>query len=179
MEVKQLDENDEDRKVNIAFLQDEETPGMECPSDRVRHQIAEAYIQLKACNRAGLATGVVLYNNAGFLNYIDCWTVTTAMFGDYGYRMGVPKSTGGIVVPLGAGFRGRRKVTRTTCRALSFVAVLKENPQDDISLEVYHNPFAAVRLEPSILSQFATDQFTYDNPHDGNFVYWQPTRIKV
>ncbi|MCX5904275.1 MAG: hypothetical protein NTV89_12580, partial [Proteobacteria bacterium] len=179
VEVKQLDENDEDRRVNAASLRDEDTPGMECPSERIRHQIAEAYIQLKSCYRAGLATGVVLYNNAGFLNYIDGWTVTKAMFGDYGYRFGMPAPSGGAIVPLGAGFMGKRKVSRNTCRALGFVAVLKETSQYGLGLEVYHNPFAAVRLEPSRLSQLATDQFIHTNPHDSNYVRWQPTRIEV
>ncbi len=109
----------------------------------------------------------------------DCWTVTKAMFGDYGYRFGIPAPSGGTIVTLGAGFMGGRKVTRNTCRVLSFVAVLKETSQDDLGLEVYHNPFATVRLEPSRLSQLATDQFIHTNPHDGNYVRWQPTRIEA
>lgn len=137
VEVKQLDENDEDQLINAAFSRGEETPGEKCPSSRVRHKIAEAYSQLKACYRRGLATGAVLYNNAGFLNYIDTWTVTTAMFGDYGYRLGIPAPSGDPIVTLGAGFMGGRKVTRNTCRALSFVAVLKETAQHSLCLVAY------------------------------------------
>lgn len=179
VEVKQLDENNEDRMINEALSRGEETPGVECPSERVRHQIAEAYVQLKACYRAGLATGVVLYNNAGPLTYIDSWTVTKAMFSDYGYRFGIPAPSGGHIVTLRAGFMRGRKVTRNTCRVLSFVAILKETSQGDLGLEVYHNPFATVRLEPSTLSNLATDQFIHSNPHDGNYVRWQPIRLEV
>jgi hypothetical protein len=179
VEVKQLDENDKAQMINEAFSRGEETPGAECPSGRVRHQIAEAYIQLKACYRIGLATGVVLYNNAGFLNYIDGWTVTKAMFGDYGYRFGIPAPSGGSIVTLGAGFMGRRKVTRNTYRVLSFVAVLKEAAPGGLSLEVYHNPFATMRLEPSTLSHLAVEQFVHSNPHAGKWVHWQPTRLEA
>jgi hypothetical protein len=177
VEVKQLDENDENRIINTAFSRGGETPGIECPAERVRHQIGEAYGQLKACHRADLPTGVVLYNNAGFLTYIDCWTVTKAMFGDYGYRFGVLAPSDGAIVTLGAGFMGKRKVTRTTYRALSFVAVLQEDSQGDLGLTAYHNPFATVPLEPALLSQLAIDQFIHTNPHGGKYVRWQPTRI--
>ena len=179
VEVKQLDENDEDRRVNEAFSRGEGTPGGECPSGRVRHQIAEAYTQLKACYRSGLATGAVLYNNAGFLNYIDEWTVITAMFGDYGYQFGIPAPAGGPIVTLGAGFMGGRKVTRNTCRVLSFVAVLKETVLDGLVLEAYHNPFASVRVEPSVLSRVATEQFVHADPHTGKWVHWQPARLEA
>jgi hypothetical protein len=174
VEVKQLDENDEDRIINAASLQDKDMPAAECPSDRVRQKIAEAYRQLKAHCRTGLGTGLVLYNNAGRLTFIDCWTVIIAMFGNYGFRIGMPIS-GGAIVTTGAGFMGHRKVTRNTCRALSFVAVL----QDDLSFEIYHNPFATVSLEPSSLTQLATAQFIHDNPHEGKYVPWEPRRIET
>lgn len=177
VEVKQLDENDEDRMINRALLCGEETPGVECPSDRVRHKIAEAYVQLKAYCRAGLPAGIILYNNAGHLTYMDSWTVTKAMFGDYGYRTGIPTLSGGHIVTLGAGFMERRKVTKNTSRVLSFVAVMKEGPKDVLGLEVYHNPFAVVRLDPLRLSLLATEQFIHANPHDGKYVCWQPARI--
>jgi hypothetical protein len=179
VEVKQLDENDEDRKINEALLNDDETPGVECPSNRVRQQIADAYVQLKAYNRTDLATGIVLFNNAGPLTYIDPWTVTKAMFGNYGYRLGITARSGGAIVPLGAGFMGGRKVTKNSFRGLSFVAVLKESSKDVLSLEVYHNPFATVRMEPSILSILATEQFIHPNPHDGIWVEWEPVCLSV
>lgn len=179
VEVKQLEETDEDRKINDALSKGDEIPDVECPSDRVRHQIACAYVQLKACNRTGLAAAVVLYNNAGPLTYIDSWTVTKAMFGNYGYRIGIPAPSGGAIVTLGAGFMGKRKVTRNTCRVLSFVAVLKETSKDELGLEAYHNPFATVRLEPSTLAALATDQFIHPSPHDGDWVRWEPVRLDV
>lgn len=179
VEVKQLDENDEDRRINEALSIGGETPGVECPSDRVRHHIADAYGQLKAYNRAGLATGVVLFNNAGPLTYIDSWTVTKAMFGNYGYRIGISAPSGGPIVTLGSGFMGGRKLTRNTCRFLSFVAVLKETSKKQVIIEAYHNPFAAVHLRPSTLSALATDQFIHPNPHDDNWVRWEPIHLEV
>ena len=179
VEVKQLDENDEDRRINETFSRGKETSGAECPSGRVRHKIAEAYIQLKACYRSGMATGAILYNNAGFLNYIDEWTVTTAMFGNYGYHLGIPALSDGPIVTLGVGFMGGRKVTRNACRVLSFVAVLNETVSGGLALEGYHNPFASVRVEPSVLSHIATEQFVHSDPHSGKWVPWQPTRLEI
>lgn len=179
VEVKQLDENDEDRKINEALDRGDDVPAIECPSDRVRRQIAVAYRQLKAYNRAGLATGIVLYNNAGPLTFIDSWTVTKAMFGDYGYRFGIPAPSGGPIVDLGAGFMGRRKVTRNSCRVLSFVAVLKKGQDDTPVLEAYHNPFATVLLPATVMSCIAASQFMHDNPHDRRWVHWEPKRLEV
>ena len=173
IEVKQLDENEQDKAIADAFSRDEETPGTECPSKRVQNKIKDAYEQLKAVDCEDIATGVILYNNAGFHNYIDQWTVTTAMFGKYRYKLKVPAS-GGSIVTTGVGFAGSRKLTETSCRNLSFVAVLKKQRSDKLSLAVFHNPFAIVRLEPSVLSYFADEQFIHPNPHKGNWVQWQP-----
>lgn len=178
VEVKQLDENEEDLAIKDAFSRDEDTPGTECPAERVRHQIAEAYVQLKASHRTGLATGVVLCNNSGFHNYIDEWTVTRAIFGNYGYRIGMP-AAGGPIVTSGAGFMGGRKLTRNTCRILSFVAVMKKQGSDAPILTAFHNPYATVRVEPSMLSCLASEQFIHPDPHKGNWVQWQHTRIEV
>ena len=179
VEVKQLDENDGDRRINEALCRRDDTPGVECPSNRVRLHIVAAYRQLKAYHRAGLATGIVLHNNAGPLTYIDSWTVTKAMFGDYGYRFGIPVSPRGPIVDLGAGFMGKRKVTRNTCRVLSFVSVLRKDSSNTLVLEAYHNPFATVPLPPSVMSSIASSQFIHDNPHDGKWVHWQPKRLDL
>jgi len=179
VEVKQLDETDEDRRMYEALNRGNDTPVVECPSNRVRLQIAAAYRQLKAYYRSGHAAGIVLYNNAGHLNFIDSWTVTKAMFGDYGYRYGIPATPNASFVGLGAGFMGKRKVTRNTCRVLSFLSVLTKDSKNNLILEAYHNPFATVHLSPSVLSRLAEKQFIHYNPHVGTWIYWQPKRLNV
>jgi hypothetical protein len=93
---------------------------------------------------------IVVYNNSGEWNWIDTFTVSKAMFGSYGIVLGLqPDQT---IVVAGQGYLGQRKVTKDTFRSLSVIALLKRVRADAVALECYHNPFAHVPVEPSLLA---------------------------
>lgn len=177
VEIKQLDKNEEDKRINRAFEAGLDTGGTIPPTSRLRKKFAEGYSQLKSVAREGQPCILVVYNNAGFLNYIDAFTVTTAMFGSFAIRLGL--SIKGHAEVTGHGFMGKRKITRNTCKRLSAIGVLNSDSISSVRLDVYHNPYAAVPILPASLSLLAASQFMHPDPHTGSFVTWEPTPIEA
>ena len=175
VEVKQLDQNATDKRVNKSFDTAGETDGVVSPAARLREQIARAYRQLKMAATQGQPCLLVIYNNSGFLNFIDSFTVTTAMFGRYGVRFGLSRI--GEIRETGRGFTGKAPLTRNTCKSLSAIGILKHAQSGNLRLEVYHNPFALVPIEPRAMALLATEQFRHPSPHAGISVDWEPSQI--
>ena len=175
VEVKQLDPNADDRRIHKALDEGTEIGGVASPAPRLRQQIASAYRQLKTAAREGQPCLVVIYNNSGILNFIDSFTVTTAMFGKYGVRLGL--GSAGIVQETGRGFMGNASVTRNTCKSLSAVCVLKNARSGSLRLEAYHNPFALVPIDQKVLAFLAASQFRHPDPHNGIVVHWEPESV--
>ncbi len=176
VEVKQLDPNEKDRKVKDQLDAGRIALTM-APTRRVRDQIAKAYNQLKSYGKRGHPCMVVLFNNAGFLSNIDSFTVTSAMFGSFGFRLALDGSQ--TIRVSGHGFLGGRKLTRNTCRGISAVCVLEANGPEGLRLTAYHNPFATNQIEPTALALLATTQLRHDDPHTGQFVPLVPGVVGV
>jgi hypothetical protein len=175
-EVKQLDFNEEDRKIEQTFWKPN-SPGAEAPSDRVQKLIAKAYPQIKKSAKGVKPTMIVVYNNSGAWNWIDSFTISRAMFGLFGISFGL--QDGKKIVFTGQGYKGNRKVTSSTLRALSVVGVMKQTNQNAIHLDAYHNPFASIPIETKLLSELAAEQFIHPNPHEKGFVKWGPNIIET
>lgn len=175
-EVKQLDSNQEDKK-QAQVWGNPESPGALAPSDRVQGLLEEGYPQVKRSSEAKWPTMIVVYNNSGDWNWIDTFTVTIAMFGSFGIVMGLQADQ--TIAVTGHGYLGQRKVTRDTFRSLSVVGVLKRKGTDAMRLDCYHNPFAYIPVEPTLLSDLADAQYIHPNPHDRGFVPWEPIKIET
>lgn len=175
VEIKQLDFNDRDREVERQ-MDEGGMAGAVAPTRRVRDQIAKAYNQLKAYSKRGYPCLIVLYNNAGLLNDIDSFTVTSAMFGEFGVHLSQDNSQ--IIHVAGHGFLGGRKVTRNTCRGISAVCVLKSGGSQGLRITAYHNPYAINPIEPAVLALLATSQLCHDDPHGGQFVPLLPHDVR-
>ena len=175
-EVKQLAPNDEDKNLAPVWGTPNSS-GAVAPSDRVQGLLKKAYPQIKRSCEGMWPTMIVVYNNSGPWNWIDTFTVAKAMFGSFGIVLGLqPDQTIGV---SGHGYFGERKVTKDTFRSLSVVGVLKRVKDEVMGLDCYHNPFATVRVEPSLLTGLADEQYIHPNPHDRGFVPWAPNKIET
>ena len=172
VEVKQLDAKESDQR---ATMKAEHITV--APTRRVRDRIAKAYNQLKTYAKQGHPCLVVLFNNAGFLSDIDSFTVTSAMFGGFGFRLALDSAQ--TIRGAGHGFLGGRKLTRNTCRGISAVCVLESNGPEGLRLTAYHNPYANIPIEPAVLAMLASSQLRHDDPHTGHFVQLLPGVIGV
>lgn len=175
-EIKQLDENDQDQ--NLAPLWGTQNfPGTVAPSDRVQGLLGRAYPQIKQSCEGNQPSMIAVYNNSAPWNWIDIFTAANAMFGSFGFVLGLHADQ--TIAVSGHGYLSERKVTKDTFRFLSVVGVLKRLNDDVMRLDCYHNPFATVAIEPTQLTALANEQYIHPNPHDRGFVSWAPTRIET
>ena len=175
-EVKQLEENDEDRRLALVWGT-QQSPGAVAPSNRVQGMLEDAYPQIKCSSEGRLPTMIVVYNNSGPWNSIDAFTVSIAMFGSFGFVLGLTAEN--TVTLQGHGYLGERKVTKDTFRSLSVIGVMERSSNDAPYLRCYHNPFAIIPIQPTVLSTLADAQYIHANPHDRGFVPWAPDAIET
>lgn len=175
-EIKQLDPNDEDHDLAPVWGTPN-SPGAVAPSDRVQGLLEKAYPQVKRSCEGKWPTMIVLHNNSGPWNRIDTFTVAKALFGSFGIVLRLQADQ--TIAMSGHGYLGQRKVTKDNFRALSVVGVFKRVKDDVMCLDCYHNPFATVRVQPTLLAGLADEQYIHPNPHERGFVPWAPTKIEI
>ncbi len=176
VEVKQLDPSAADKELESLWGQ-KNSPGAIAPSIRVQHLLADAYPQIKTSSCGLKPTMVVIYNNSGAWNWIDSFTVSKAMFGSFGIKLGLDNEE--KIAIIGQKYVGKRKVTKSSFRALSVVAAIKDSASGVQHLDAYHNPFAMVPISPNVLSQLATAHYMHPNPHECGIVSWEPQIIET
>lgn len=177
-EVKQLDPNKEDERISKIWGTPQ-SPGGHDATRRVRDKLAEGYRQVNRLSEGKLPTMIVVYNNAGEWNLLSKFTITTAMFGSYGF---VYESMPDLSIEvIRRGHLENRKVTKGTLRSLSVVGVLEHTGtgSDALELYCYHNPFAKLPIEPNLLAELARNQYCFDDPYEGMNVWWEPKLIET
>jgi len=175
VEIKQIDMNQVDKK-RLAQLQNGEVVGSAAPAQRVKKAIESGYPQLKrSCN--GKYPGIiVIYNNAGFINHIDAFTVSKAMYGSFAIGMQFIKDQ---LFLTSQRYRGGRKVTKNSLTGLSAVAVLSIDNEGRPRLVAYHNPFAKRPVAVDDFQKIAEEQYIHRNPDGAPIVSWEPARIET
>jgi hypothetical protein len=146
-EVKQIDPNVEDLQEmqNVSSAQ---ATGRFVPN-RLRAKLKNVSGQLKAATLAGSPTMLVVYDNTPFKMYTDHLDVAQAMFG--AHSVAVSKGSDAHPVVSDPFFGGNRGLTPNHNTAVSALAILDGGPTSVLSLRVYHNPYAAVVLNPDLL----------------------------
>jgi hypothetical protein len=175
-EVKQLDSNEHDIEMESRYEHGELSDGVVAKTTRVRDLIAKAYLQLKSYSNRGKPCIIVLFNNSFWPNYIDQFTVTSAMFGNFGVHLALSASR--EIQISGHGFLGKRKMTRNSLRGVSAVCVLS-GIDENLHLTAYHNPFATNPLTIEQLAHFADVQYLHESPHEGMFVELFPVKANI
>jgi hypothetical protein len=155
-EVKQIDPNEEDRReLDEARKRD---GAFRYLPNRLRAKLKKVSPQLSSASEAGRPTLLVVYDNTAFKDYTGHFDVVSAMFGRHSVRVRVP--TDPSLPPQASGWfiGGDRGMGPRHNTAVSAVAILDGGPKPPLSLRVYHNPFAAVRLHPSVFDSLPVTQ---------------------
>jgi hypothetical protein len=153
-EVKQINPNAEDRR-ELAELG--KATGRYLPN-RLRARLKKVSAQLKSACASGRPTLLVVYDNTAFKSYIDHADVVQAMFGRHSVKVLVPPDPSlppQVSDPFFGGDRGMGPEHNTTVSAL---AILDGGPRPPTTLRVYHNPYAAVRLDPRVFESLPATQ---------------------
>ena len=155
VEVKEIDQTPEelasDRKMRETGVGNaiHITPGK-----KVRQKIADCYAQLKARtldNHPGLL--VLWERGLCFGNHTEPYHIRVAMVGFEQVIINLPPLGSGRS-PSYAGMKhgGSRQLTESSNRSVSAVALLCIPAPGKMRLDVYHNRYAAVPLNPTLLT---------------------------
>jgi hypothetical protein len=148
--------NDEDGR-ELAELPQGVAAGRLVPN-RLRAKLKNVSAQLKSASDCHRPTLLVVYDNTPFHGYLLHADVVEAMFGRNSVSVIVPTDPSlppQISNPFFGGDRGMGPERNT---AVSAIAILDGSPKTALTLRVYHNPYAAVRLDPGVFSSLPVTQ---------------------
>ncbi len=161
VEVKTLEPNPEERVVNARRARGEIVAGGGSPGERLRREIRSANKQLKAVVAGRpIPTMLVVFNNSGCGIHTDAYSVMTAMQGLDVIDVSVPADPA-LRPTFGPTHTGGEKAMRYDANtSTGAVAILHDLASNDLRLHVFHNRFAAMRLEPQLLRIDGIAQFS-------------------
>ncbi len=165
-EVKQINPNAEDLR-QATELREGHATSTYAPN-RLRGKLKDVSAQLKDAAQAGCPTLLVVYDNTPFKNYTDHADVVQAMFGRHSVRVYVPDDLS-LPSQISAPFFGRdRGLGPEWNTAISAIAILDGGPRQVGGLRVYHNVYAAVRLDPTVFRSLPVSLMVLPDETDVN-----------
>jgi len=127
VEIKQLDQNEENKRTVKRFREDKQTGSWTGTDRRIRNKIDDARRQFKGFNTNNRPNLLVVYDNTS-LAIIDSDDIKTAMYGDETVCFNAYNQNGSVNwFPTKIGFGGNRKMTSTINTSISAVSVLHKS----------------------------------------------------
>jgi hypothetical protein len=156
VEVKELTPNDEDKRlIENARAGTIEARWVE-PGKRLRRPIRDGEHQLRKFSARRFATIICLFDATASFHDAD-FHYRAALYGDETLRFVVPEGADTALF-VGSG-PGRNAMLRHDERAtVSAVAVLRRPAGSDSVVDLYHNPFAAIPIDPALAAPFVRRQ---------------------
>ncbi len=135
----------------------------EKPGARVRKKIKVSSPQIKA-KTEGCHPGIlVLYDNGQIAGHLSQRQIMMAMYGQVVVDMAIPRDTSIRSYITGTRFGPNRKMTKAANTSISAIGTLVvTGPARPIELCVYHNSFAAVSINPALLTCRGIMQYKID-----------------
>ena len=155
-EVKQIDPSAEDLR-ELAEVREGAVAGRYLPN-RLRGKLKNVSSQLKSAFVAGRPTLLVVYDNTPFKSYTDHADVVQAMFGRNSVKVLVPANSSLPLQVSDPFFGGDRGIGPKHNTKVSAIAILDGGPRLPLTLRVYHNPYAVVRLDPRVFESLPATQ---------------------
>lgn len=149
-EVKQIDPNDED-SADLAALRSSQQTVARCLRNRLSAKLKNISGQLRRARDDGHPTLLVVLDNTPFSQALDHDDVLEGMFGEFVFEETIDQT--GKVLSTRPHFGKNRRVGPGCNESMSALAVLRSSAESGMTLSIYHNPFAAVQLEPSLLEK--------------------------
>jgi len=154
VEVKELTSNDEDKHIIENARADIMEFRWVAAGKRVRHAIRNAEKQLRKFSARGFPTIVCIFDKT--ISFHDEeFQVRAAMYGDETLRFVVPVGSDTAEF-VGSGPGRNAMLRRDERNTVSAVAILRH--PDEPVIDLYHNPHAAVPIDPDIAAPFLRKQ---------------------
>ena len=144
------------------------------PGDRVRKKIADSSAQLKARSQGKYPCALVLFDGRPLSDYLSPYNIRVAMYGLEQIHIAVPRDPSISPYATGKSYGPKRKMTKDHNTSISAIGVLSVTPKTDvIDLNLYHNKFAAITLDPKLLGKHRISQFKLEDEVPGKTAQWE------
>jgi hypothetical protein len=179
-EVKEMTRNNEEEESDRVF-QNRGLGNVLCttPGNRVRKKISESSPQIKARANGKYPSLLVLFDNGSGVGHLDPYCIRVAMYGLEQVHIAIPLDPSVSPYAMGMSYGPKRKMTEEHNTSISAIGVLVLTGPNTIFLNVYHNKFAAVPLEPRLLEKYSIPQFKLEDEVPGNTTQWEKVGASV
>jgi hypothetical protein len=148
------------------------------PGEPIRIKIKKKLPQIKARTEGIYPSILVLFDRGQIAGYLDPYDIRVAMYGLEQIHMNVPINPSLSPYATSMSYGPKRKMTENHNTSISAIGGLFTPRPNEIILEVYHNKFAAVPLNPKLLAKYGIDQFALEDEERGKTAKWEKLFVK-
>lgn len=144
------------------------------PGDRVRKKISDSSVQLKARYQEKYPCVLVLFDGRPLSDHLSPYNVRVAMYGLEQIHIAMPRDCSVSPYATGMSYGPKRKMTEEHNTSISAIGVLSVTTKTDvIELNLYHNKFAAIPLDPKLLGKHRIPQFKLEDELSSKTAQWE------
>ncbi len=179
VEIKEIDRNKEEQESYRLSKERGYEEGTNTPGHRVRKKIYDSSAQIKARSQGIYPSILVLFDRGRNVGHLDPYEIRVAMYGLEQIDIKVPINP--AISPYATGMRygPKRKMTEDHNTSISAIGVLSTPGPNEILLEVYHNKFAALPLNPELLAEYGIHQLKLEDEVPGYTAKWTEFAVQV
>jgi hypothetical protein len=156
IEVKELTQNDEDKRLVENARSGIVEARWVAPGKRLRPAIRSGEGQLRKFSARGFPTIICVFDTTASFHDTD-FHVRAAMYGDETLRLIIPEGSDTAHF-VGSGPGRNAMLRRDERNTISAVALLRHPSGSDPVIDLYHNPFAAIPIDPTLAAPFVRHQ---------------------
>lgn len=175
IELKQIDMNQEEKREYQKFCKGGIAQGSNTIGKRVGKKITDANQQLTRLTCGTIPSMCIVYDNTPLGYHTDPNNIRFGMYGLATAKIVMPSDRRLSPYIKEWKFGPNRRMTLDTNTSTSVVAAMFreiDNPEHLPYLVVYHNVFANIPLNPTILKELGARQFTLGNNIEGEYQEW-------
>jgi len=147
------------------------------PGDRVRKKITESSAQIRAKARGKYPSILILcdikYGYGQITGHTDPYNIRVGMYGLEQLHILVPQDPSNSPHAVGMSYGPKRKMTVDQNTTISAIGVLSTPPENEIQLDIYHNIYAALPLNPALMVRCGVRQYHLQEQRRGYSAQWQ------
>jgi hypothetical protein len=148
------------------------------PGDRVRKKIVDCSAQIKARTGGTHPSMLVVLDGGRVVGHVDPYNIRVAMYGLEQIYIVAPRVGSGSLYAADIGHGPKRKMTDEHNTSISSIGALWMTGPDATHLHVYHNCFAHVPLDRSLLARHGIPQFEIGEPTAGAASEWREIAVE-
>lgn len=178
VEVKEISPNREERESDRLCRERGYGNALSStPGERVRKKIADCSAQIKARTSGAHPSMLIVFDSGRVAGDADAYNIRVAMYGLEQIYIAVPPIGTRSPYAVGVGHGPKRKMTSDCNTSISAIGALFMTGLDDTHLHVYHNCFAQVPLEPSLLGEYGIAQFEIGEARNRGASEWREVAL--